>query len=359
MSRSLEGAWESLAQGRRLRPEEGVALLGEPDLFRLGAAADQVRRRLHPEGYVTFIRDRILNYTNVCITGCRFCAFHRPPGHPEAFVRSLEEIFPRIDAMEKVGGTTLFLQGGHNPELGIAFYEDLFAAVKSRYPHLYLHSLAASEVDHIATTSGLSLEETLLRLRRAGLDSLPGGGAELLVDEIRLRVSPRKISSERWLEVHQTAHRLGIESTATMVFGFGETPEQRIEHLERLRSLQDRTGGFRSFTHWSLSTRGTGLAATLPPGGVEYLRVLAVARLYLDNFRHLHSGWVTEGARLAQVALDFGADDLGSLLMEEMVLAATGVSYRYDSEEFVRLIRGAGRIPAVRNSRYEILEVLA
>jgi len=358
VSVSLEHAWQAVAQGRRLAREEGEALLGEPDLFRLGAAADQVRRRLHPEGYVTFIRDRILNYTNVCVTGCRFCAFHRPPGHPESFVRSLDEIFRKIDEMETVGGTTVFLQGGHNPELGIGFYEDLFSAVKSRYPHLYLHSLAASEIDHIATTSGLSLSETLLRLQQAGLDSLPGGGAELLVDEIRRVVSPRKISADRWLEVHQVAHGLGIESTATMVFGFGETPAQRIEHLDRLRSLQDQTGGFRSFIHWSLSTRWTELAATIPPAGAEYLRVLAVARLYLDNFPHLHSGWVTEGARLAQVALDFWADDLGSVLMEELVLAATGVSYQYNSEEFVRLIRGAGRIPAVRNSRYEILEVL-
>jgi cyclic dehypoxanthinyl futalosine synthase len=358
VSLSREAAWQAVAEGSRLTPEEGEALLGEPDLFRLGAAADRVRRRLHPEGYVTFIRDRIINYTNICVTGCSFCAFHRPPGHPESFVRSLDEIFRKIDEMEKVGGTTVFLQGGHNPDLGIDFYEHLFSAVKSRYPHLYLHSLAASEIDHIATTSGLSLAETLLRLQQAGLDSLPGGGAELLVDEIRRRVSPRKIPAERWLEIHQLAHSLGIESTATMVFGFGETPQQRIEHLERLRSLQDRTGGFRSFIHWSLSTRRTDLAATLPPAGVEYLRLLAVARLYLDNFRHLHSGWVTEGARMAQVALDFGADDLGSVLMEELVLAATGVHYRYHSEEFVRLIRGAGRIPAVRNSRYEILEVL-
>ncbi len=357
MSEVLARAWNSVSQGRRLSPTEGEALLGEPDLFRLGAAAYGVRRRLHPEGYVTFIRDRIINYTNVCTTGCRFCAFHRPPGHPEAYVRSREEIFRRIDEMVKVGGTTVFLQGGHHPDLGIGYYEELFSSVKARYPRLYLHSLAASEIDHIARVSGLSLEDTLRRLQRAGLDSLPGGGAELLVDRIRQRVSPRKISARRWLEVHEVAHRLGMESTATMVFGFGETPAERIEHLEKLRRLQDRTGGFRSFIHWSLSTSHTALGRTVPPGGVDYLRMLAVARLYLDNFRHMHSGWVTEGARLAQVALDFGADDLGSVLMEELVLAATGVSYSYKSEEFMRIIRGAGRIPAVRDSRYEILEV--
>ncbi len=356
MNPDLDSAWRTLSQGGRLSPLEGRALLSEPDLFRLGAAADGVRRRLHPEGYVTFIRDRIINYTNVCVTGCRFCAFHRPAGHPEAYVRPLDEIFRKIDEMERVGGTTVFLQGGHHPDLRIADYEALFSSIRARYPHLYLHSLAASEIDHIARVSGLSLEETLGRLQRAGLDSLPGGGAEILVDEVRQRVSPRKITSERWLEVHQTAHRLGMQSTATMVFGFGETPAQRIEHLERLRRLQDRTGGFRSFIHWSLSPRHTDLDQAVPSGGVEYLRILAVARLYLDNFRHLHSGWVTEGARLAQVALDFGADDLGSVLMEELVLAATGVSYSYDSQGLLRIIRGAGRVPAVRNSRYEILE---
>ncbi len=358
MNAALDSAWQTLARGGRLSPAEGEALLAEPDLFRLGAAADAVRQRLHPEGYVTFIRDRIINYTNVCVTGCRFCAFHRPPGHPEAFVRPLDEIFARIDEMERVGGTTVFLQGGHHPDLGIDFYEGLFSSVKARYPHLYLHSLAASEIDHIARVSGLSLDQTLRRLQQAGLDSLPGGGAELLVDEVRQRVSPRKISARRWLEVHQTAHRLGMQSTATMVFGFGETPSQRIEHLERLRQLQDRTEGFRSFIHWSLSPRHTELDQVLSAGGVEYLRILAVARLYLDNFRHLHSGWVSEGARLAQVALVFGADDLGSVLMEELVLAATGVSYSYNSQEMLRIIRGAGRTPAVRNSRYEILEVL-
>lgn len=353
-----EAALERARGGHRLTPEEGEAL-HHAELFPLGLAADEARRRLHPEGYVTFIRDRIINYTNVCVTYCKFCAFYRPPGHKEAYLRPKEEIFRKIDEMERVGGTTVFLQGGHNPELGIDYYEDLFASVKARYPHLYLHSLAAPEIDHIATVSGLTVEETLRRLNQAGLDSLPGGGAELLVDEVKARISPLKIRSERWLEIHEAAHRLGMESTATMVFGFGETPAQRIEHLEKLRALQDRTGGFRSFIHWSLTTNHTAMRRTIPPGGVEYLRVLAQARLYLDNFRHVHSGWVTEGAKLAQLALSFGADDLGSVLMEELVISATGVAYTYNSEQIVRMIRGAGRIPAVRNSKYEILEVCA
>lgn len=341
----------------RLSPEQGLALFDE-DLLELGLRADEARRRLHPEGYVTFIRDRIINYTNVCITYCKFCAFYRPPGHEEAYVRSKEEIFKKIEEMLERGGTTLMLQGGHNPDLKIDYYEDLFSSIKERYD-VYLHSLTASEVDHLAEISGLSLEEALRRLHQAGLDSLPGGGAEMLVDEIREQVAPKKCSADRWFEVHETAHNLGMESTATMVFGFGETNRHRIEHLEKLRALQDRTGGFRSFIHWSLTPGNTGMMRTIPPSGWEYLRLLAIARLYLDNFRHVHAGWVTEGAKLAQLALNFGASDLGSVLMEELVISATGVAYAYNAEQIASMIRSAGRIPAVRNSKYEILEVCA
>lgn len=349
---------EAALRGERLDFDQGLSLF-RADLFELGRTADAVRRRLHPEGYVTFVRDRIVNYTNVCVTYCKFCAFYRPPGHPEAYLRPKEEIFRKIEEMLAVGGTTLMLQGGHHPDLSIDYYEDLFSSIKQRYPEVYLHSLTASEVDHIAAVSGLSLEETLLRLKEAGLDSLPGGGAEMLVDEIRRQVAPRKISSDRWFEVHETAHRLGIESTATMVFGFGESQRHRLEHLDRLRSLQDRTGGFRSFIHWSLTPDFTAMKGTIPPGGITYLRLLAIARLYLDNFPHVHSGWVTEGAKLAQLALHFGADDLGSVLMEELVISATGVAYSYSAEQIAEMIRVAGWTPAVRNSRYEILEVCA
>jgi cyclic dehypoxanthinyl futalosine synthase len=250
------------------------------------------------------------------------------------------------------------LQGGHNPDLKIDYYEDLFSAIKSRFD-VYLHSMTATEVDHVAEVSGLSLQETLTRLRQAGLDSLPGGGAEMLVDDIREAVAPLKTSADRWFEVHETAHGVGLESTATMVFGFGETARHRIEHLQRLRDLQDRTGGFRSFIHWSLTPGNTGMMRTIPPGGQEYLRIMAIARLYLDNFSHIHAGWVTEGAKLAQLALGYGADDLGSVLMEELVISATGVAYAYNAEQIAAIIKAAGRIPAVRNSKYEILEVLS
>lgn len=340
----------------RLSRTEGIALFAE-DLLELGSRADEVRRELHPEGYVTFIRDRIINYTNVCITYCKFCAFYRPPGHPESYVRSKDEIFAKVEEMLARGGTTLMLQGGHNPELKIDYYEDLFSSIKSRFD-VYLHSLTATEVDHMAEVSGLTLQETLTRLKQAGLDSLPGGGAEMLVDDIREKVAPLKCSADRWFEVHETAHNVGLESTATMVFGFGETLADRIDHLERLRALQDRTGGFRSFIHWSLTPGNSGMVRTIPPAGAEYLRIMAIARLYLDNFQHIHAGWVTEGAKLAQLALGFGADDLGSVLMEELVISATGVAYAYNAEQIASMIRAVGRIPAVRNSRYEILQVL-
>jgi cyclic dehypoxanthinyl futalosine synthase len=341
----------------RLSFEEGVALF-DHDLLDLGVQADEVRRELHPEGYVTFVRDRIINYTNVCITYCKFCAFYRPPGHPESYLRGKDEIFKKIEEMLQRGGTTLMLQGGHHPDLTIEYYEDLFSAIKARFD-VYLHSMTATEVDHVAQTSGLDLKETLIRLRQAGLDSLPGGGAEMLVDDIREKVAPLKASADRWFEVHETAHQVGIESTATMVFGFGETDRHRIEHLLRLRDLQDRTGGFRSFIHWSLTPGNTGMMRTVPPGGQEYLRIMAIARLFLDNFRHIHAGWVTEGAKLAQLALGYGADDLGSVLMEELVISATGVTYAYNADQIAAIIRAAGRIPAVRNSKYEILEVLS
>ncbi|MGE0495902.1 MAG: cyclic dehypoxanthinyl futalosine synthase [Vulcanimicrobiota bacterium] len=341
----------------RYTPEQALQLF-EADLLELGQKADALRRKLHPEGYVTFIRDRIINYTNVCITYCKFCAFYRPPGHEEAYVRPKEEIFKKIEEMLRLGGTTVMLQGGHNPDLNIDYYEDLFSSIKERYD-VYLHSLTASEVDHIAQVSGLTLEETLKRLHQAGLDSLPGGGAEMLVDEIRDKVAPLKCSADRWFEVHETAHNIGMESTATMVFGFGETNRHRIEHLERLRQLQDRTGGFRSFIHWSLTPGNSGMMRTVPPAGWEYLRLLAIARLYLDNFPHVHAGWVTEGAKLAQLALNFGASDLGSVLMEELVISATGVAYAYTADQIAHMIKAAGRVPAVRNSCYEILEVCA
>lgn len=341
----------------RLSFEQGVALFDQ-ELLELGAAADEMRRELHPDNYVTFVRDRIINYTNVCITYCKFCAFYRPPGHAESYVRSKDEVFKKVEEMLERGGTTLMLQGGHNPDLKMDYFEELFSSIKARFPSVYLHSMTATEVDHLAEVSGLDLHETMTRLHQAGLDSLPGGGAEMLVDDIRTAVSPLKTSADRWFEVHEVAHQVGLESTATMVFGFGETHRQRIEHLEKLRALQDRTGGFRSFIHWSLTPGNTGLQRTIPPGGQEYLRIMAIARLYLDNFSHIHAGWVTEGAKLAQLALGYGADDLGSVLMEELVISATGVTYAYNADQIKAIITAAGRVPAVRNSRYEILEVL-
>ncbi len=340
----------------RISLEEARELFDTP-LMQLGLRADKLRKERHPQNQVTYIRDRIINYTNVCITYCKFCAFYRPPGHEEAYVRSNDDIFRKIEEMLEYGGTTVMLQGGHNPDLGLDYYTSLFSAIKERYP-VYLHSLTASEVDHIAEMDGISIEQALKELRDAGLDSLPGGGAEMLVDSVRSKIAPKKVGTDRWFEVHETAHNLGMESTATMVFGFGETQEDRLDHLNKLRELQDRTGGFRSFIHWSLTPGNTGMMRTIPPGGWEYLRLLAISRIFLDNFSHIHAGWVTEGAKLAQLALAFGADDLGSVLMEELVISATGVAYAYSSNQIAELIRQSGRVPAVRNSQYEILEVV-
>lgn len=349
---------EKAVAGERLSFDEGMQLF-DCDILELGEAADAVRSRMHPEGYVTFVRDRIINYTNVCITYCKFCAFYRAPGHKEAYVRTKDEIFQKIEEMKRVGGTTLMLQGGHNPDLKIDYYEDLFSSIKAKYDDVYLHSLTATEIDHMAENSGLSLTETIRRLKAAGLDSLPGGGAEILIDEIRSQIAPLKTTGERWFEVHREAHAQGMESTATMVFGFGEENIHRLQHLTKLRELQDDTKGFRSFIHWSLTPNNTGMQRTIPAGGMEYLRLLAISRLYLDNIRHIHAGWVTEGAKLAQLGLAFGASDIGSVLMEELVNSATGVAYSYTAEQIADMIKAVGRVPAVRDSCYNILEVLA
>lgn len=344
-----------IESGQRLDREEGRALF-DMDLLLLGRLADRVRQRRHPDGVVTFIKDAIINYTNVCITDCKFCAFYRRPKHDEAYHLSKDEILERIQSTVDVGGTQVLIQGGHHPHLKIDYYEDLFRSIKSRFD-ITVHSLSAPEVDHIAKVSRATIRETLSRLHAAGLDSLPGGGAEILVDRVRHDVSPKKIPVDRWFEVHETAHSLGLESTATMVFGLGETLDERIDHLERVRALQDRTAGVRAFIPWSFTPYRSEMASSDTPGGVDYLRTMAVARLYLDNVRHLHCGWLTEGRKLAQMALRFGANDLGGVLVGEKVIVATGVDFSTTVNGVLSLIRGAGFLPAQRNTRYQVLRV--
>ena len=336
----------------RLNDAEALELLEAGDLLSLGARADVVRRALHPGGEVTFVVDRNINYTNYCVSGCRFCAFYARPGSGDGYLLSADEIHRKIEETISLGGTAVMMQGGLHPDLGIGWYEALFAGIKARYP-IHIHSLSPPEIVHIATVSGLGVEETLRRLRAAGLDSLPGGGAEVLVDRVRSAISPHKIPTNAWLDVMRIAHRLGMRSTATMMFGSLDTPAERIEHLRRIRDLQDETGGFTAFIPWSFQAGNTELeAGHTASTGYDYLRLLAVARIYLDNVASVQASWVTQGLRLGQVALAFGANDMGSTMIEENVVAATGVRNLCDVDEMVRLIRAAGYTPVQRDSLY-------
>ncbi|MGB9858995.1 MAG: cyclic dehypoxanthinyl futalosine synthase [Moorellaceae bacterium] len=340
--------------GERLTPEEGLALLRSADLLLLGYLADMVRRRWHPENIVTFAVDRNINYTNICTCGCRFCAFYRPPGHPEGYVLSREEIFAKIEETIAAGGTMILMQGGLHPELSLEYFEDLFRSIKERYP-IKIHSLSPVEIDYLARKSGLSAEEVLRRIMASGLDSLPGGGAEILVDSVRQIVSPRKTSATRWLEIMRTAHQLGLKGTATMVFGYGETLADRIAHLEAVRSLQEETGGFTAFIPWAYQPGNTALGGT-SPSALDYLRTLAVSRLYLDNIPNLQVSWVTQGPKVAQIALSFGANDFGSTMLEENVVRAAGAHYRCSQEDIIRIIKDAGFRPAQRDNVYHLLQ---
>ncbi|MGI6286040.1 cyclic dehypoxanthinyl futalosine synthase [Neomoorella humiferrea] len=341
-------------EGKRLSADEGECLYREADLLEMGYLANLVRQRLHRDGTVTFVVDRNINYTNICVNACRFCAFYRLPGDAEGYVLSREEIGNKIEATLAAGGTQILLQGGLNPDLDLAWFEDLFAWIKSRYP-VTLHSLSPVEIDYLACKEKLPVFEVLRRLKKAGLDSLPGGGAEILVDGVRDRVSPKKTKTARWLEVMRAAHSLGMKSTATMVFGLGETIADRIAHLEAVRRLQDETGGFTAFIPWSFQPGNTELGGT-EAGAAEYLKVLALARIYLDNVPNLQVSWVTQGLKVAQVALFFGANDFGSTMLEENVVRAAGASYRACMEEIVHCIREAGFRPAQRDNEYRILK---
>ena len=340
--------------GERLSREEALVLWKEASFFELGFLAREVRFRIHPERLVTYIVDRNINYTNICLSGCKFCAYYRPPGDPEGYVLPLEELFRKIEETIALGGTQILLQGGLHPDLPLSFYEEMLQAIKERFPGLHIHGFSPPEIVHFAKLSGLSIEEVLRRLIRAGLSSIPGGGAEILVDRVRAKISPRKCSAKEWLEVMRTAHRLGLKTTATMMFGHVETIEDRLEHLEKIRALQDETGGFTAFIPWPFQPGNTELKVpkVLP---VEYLKMLALSRLFLDNVPNLQASWVTQGPKVAQVALEFGANDFGSTMIEENVVAAAGVSHRLSIEEIEKLIRDAGFEPRRRLMDYTLL----
>jgi cyclic dehypoxanthinyl futalosine synthase len=333
--------------------EEALELFESNDLIGLGMEADAVRRKWHPEGIVTYIIDRNINYTNFCTEYCTFCAFYRPMGHGEGYILSQQTIFDKIQETLELGGTGVLMQGGLHPDLKIEWYEDLFRSIKRRFP-IHLHCLSAPEVTNIAQVSGLNLRDTIARLRDAGLDSIPGGGAEILDDAVRHRISRLKCSVQEWVEVHRTAHQLGMRTTATMMFGCGETFEQRVNHLELVRNLQEETGGFTAFIPWPFQRENTSLGRFIKEEAtaVEYLQMLAISRIYLDNIEHIQSSWVTPGLKTCQMGLRFGGNDVGSIMIEENVVSAAGTHHRATEEELRRLIRDAGFIPKQRDTLY-------
>ena len=339
----------------RVDADEALELYRDAPTSLLGRLADAVRARKHPEGLVSYIIDRNVNYTNVCVAKCTFCAFYRPVGSPEGYVLGFDELFRKIDETIAVGGVQLLLQGGHNPDLPLTWYEDLFRAVKQRYPTFKLHALSPPEVIHLSRLSQLPVPAVIDRLIAAGLDSMPGGGAEILVDRVRkLLHCDGKATADEWLDVMRHAHRAGLRTTATMMYGTVETDEDRLEHLLRLRALQDETGVFTAFITWSYQPDHTELAGT-EATGIDYLRTLAIARIVLDNFDNLQASWVTQGGKVGQLSLAYGANDMGSVMIEESVVRAAGASYCMDEVEIVRNIEDAGFVPKRRNMHYEIL----
>jgi cyclic dehypoxanthinyl futalosine synthase len=351
----IKDSTEKVLDGQRLTPTEALELYRHAPTHLLGRLADAVRARKHPERLVTYIIDRNVNYTNVCVAKCNFCAFYRDVGSSEGYVLGFDEIHRKIDETIAVGGNQLLLQGGHNPDLPIAWYEDLFRSVKARYPEFKLHALSPPEVLHIARLAQLPVPAVIERLVAAGLDSIPGGGAEILVDRVRkLLHCYTKASADEWIDVMRHAHRAGLRTTATMMYGTVETDAERIEHMQRLRDLQDETGGFTAFITWSFQpdhTERGGEEAT----GVDYLRTLAIARIFLDNFDNLQASWVTQGGKVGQLSLAFGANDMGSVMIEENVVRAAGASYCMDEVEIVENIEDAGFTAKRRSMHYEIL----
>jgi cyclic dehypoxanthinyl futalosine synthase len=336
-----------------LKPQEALELFRSDDLIGIGMAAMEVRRAKTDPRIVTYQIDRNINYTNFCTEYCSFCAFYRPLGSKEGYLLSFEAICKKIEEMLAVGGTGVLLQGGLYPDLRIEYYEDLMRSLKQRFPQVHLHCFSAPEILCIAEVSGLTVRETIERLMAAGLDSIPGAGAEILDDEIRRRISRLKCTSDEWEQMHRVAHALGMRTTATMMFGCGEEYRHRVNHLERLRRIQEDTGGFTAFIPWMFAPENTPLGKKVPQAtAVDYLKTLAISRLYLDNIDHIQSSWLTPGIKVCQVGLQFGADDVGSILIEENVVFAAGVRNRTNEDELRRIIQDAGYIPAQRDTLY-------
>ena len=344
----------------RLTKEEAVELIRTADLKSLGKAATMRKKALHPKGVTTFVVDRNINYTNICWVDCKFCAFYRHEKDEDAYVLTYDEIDAKIDELIEIGGTQILFQGGVHPKLKIEWYEDLVDHIHTKYPQITIHGFSAIEIDFIAKVSRISVEEVLIRLKAKGLASIPGAGAEILNDRVRDIIAPRKIDADVWIDIHRQAHKLGIKSTATMMYGTMETDAEIVEHWDMIRRLQDETGGFRAFIMWSFQGENTKLLEAFPDlkkhSSNRYLRLLAVSRLFLDNVANIQSSWVTQGPYIGQMALKFGANDLGSTMMEENVVRSAGAGFRMAKDEMVRLIDDIGETPAIRNTAYETLE---
>jgi len=339
--------------GERLTADDCTALLESHDFVRIGLAADGIRKRWHTDDVVTYIIDRNINYTNVCNVVCTFCAFYRRPGALDTYVQTIDQISERIEEMIRLGGTGVLMQGGLHPDFGIEWYENLLRELHARYPSVQLHCFSPPEIHNIHLISKLSYEDVLARLKDAGLYSLPGGGGEILDDEVRKRVST-KCTTDEWLGVMRAAHKVGLRSTATMMFGIGDTVVHRVRHLERIRNLQDETGGFTAFIPWTFQRENTALGRRIKDEltGIDYLKMLAVSRLFLDNIENFQSSWLTQGLRLGQVALRFGANDMGSIMIEENVVSAAGAHNQADEKMLRYLIREAGFTPQQRDILY-------
>ena len=352
----VAGLLDKAVQGRRLTPTEGLALLESRDLAALGRAADAVARRLHPHSYRTYNIDRNINYTNICTAVCDFCAFYRPPGSDEGYVLPREELLEKVDEAVALGGNQILLQGGLHPRFPLAWYEQLLQDIKQRHPRVNIHGFSPPEIHHFAKVNKASLETILQRLKAAGLGSIPGGGAEILADRVRRAITRGKVLSDDWLNVMRVWHQLGGRSTATMMFGHVETLAERIEHLDRLRQLQDETHGFTAFICWTFQPDNTQMAHIPRAGAFSYLKTQAVARLYLDNFPNVQASWVTQGLKIGQLAMLFGANDMGSLMIEENVVAQAGTIHYLTLDQIRQAITELGFVPRQRNVFYELVD---
>ena len=353
LSSEIEDVLGKSLNNKRLSSKECLKLFSTKELTSLGMAADAVCRRKHPEDYRTYIIDRNINYTNICTSGCKFCAFYKEVEHSDGYIISKNSLFRKIEETIALGGRQILMQGGLHPSLKLDFYVDLLRSIKTKYD-IHIHAFSPPEIVHFSKLNGIPVRDVIQNLRNAGLDSIPGGGAEILSDRCRNILSPNKCTAQEWLDVMREAHKLGMRTTATMMFGHIETVEERIEHLEKIRKLQDETGGFTAFIAWTFQPRNTQLDTALI-GSYDYLRTIAIARLYLDNIPNIQASWVTQGSKIAQLSLKFGANDMGSTMIEENVVRAAGVSYRMDKEEIELLINDLGYEAKQRDLYYLIL----